>query len=46
MLVNMVLAHVSCQDGHSIANTFRALTDTEQHWDQIEKEMMAIVYSL
>ena len=42
----MVLAHVSCQDGHPIAYIFHALTPTEPHWDQIEKEMMAIVYGL
>ena len=33
------------QDGLPVAYVSRALTDTEQRWAQIEKELMAIVFA-
>ena len=34
------------QNGHPIAYTSRALTETESHYRQIEKEMLAIAFSV
>ena len=40
------LGAVLMQDGKPIEFASRALTETEQRWAQIEKEMLAIVYGL
>ena len=38
------LGAVILQDGHPIAYTSKAHTDSQQHYAQIEKEMLAIVF--
>jgi hypothetical protein len=40
------IGSVLFQDGRPVAYASRSLTETEQRWAQIEKEMMAVVYGL
>ena len=39
------LCAVLLQDGHPIAYASRALSTTQQHYAQIEKEMLAVVFA-